>query len=166
MNRGFIAALIIVLAGCVPASEQAPVTPLAQWGEDSGSLPPEFAWDYLVSFSSNGQVSARYCKGDATEAPGCATVTQNLPQAELDALTAALAPVTQALNAQPPQQSDDIPIGGGSIYGSVFGRGQAIHLPNYPQADGAVGVVQALDLLQNFTPEGLVDKAKAKAKQP
>lgn len=160
----------IILALGLAASPAMGQTSLvvASWGEDSGSLPPEYAWDYRVEFLSNGTVQATYCKGYATEAPGCATVTKKFPEAAQKTMGDAIEPYAEELLDNPPKSvgGDEIPIGGGSIAGRVLLDGTYVVLEPFAIAADVPRVQAMLKILQDSTPAGLVKKAKNRAKQP
>ena len=61
----------ILLALTVPAGadELSPV--LADYWTDSGSLPPEYAWETSVLIREDGQLELKHCKGYETEGPAC-----------------------------------------------------------------------------------------------
>lgn len=149
------------------AMAEEPVS-IASWSENSGSLPPEYAWDYRVKFLPGGMVEATYCKGYAEEAPGCATVTKQLSAAAQMAMEAAIAPYAAELLANPPQMvsDDQIPIGGGSISGRVQLGETSVALYAFPRPEDAERVQAVLQILQDSTPRNLVKKAKNRAKQP
>ncbi len=160
----------IVLALTLAATPLMAQTPpvIASWSENSGSLPPEYAWDYRVEFLAGGTVGATYCKGYATEAPGCATVTRKLSSAAQQAMEAAIQPYAQGLLDSPPQMvtDDQIPVGGGAISGRVVLAEQTISLYAFPRPEDAERVQALLQILQKSTPPNLVKKAKNRAKQP
>ena len=141
---------------------------VASWGENSGSLPPEYAWDYHVKFLSDGTVQATYCKGYATEAPGCATVTKKFPEAAQKTMGDAIEPYAEDLLDNPPKSvsGDEIPIGGGSIAGRVLLDDTYVVLEPFAIAADAPRVQAVLQILQDSTPANLVKKAKNRAKQP
>lgn len=150
-----------------PLMAQTPAV-IAVWGENSGSLPPEYAWHYRVEFVAGGTVQATYCKGYATKAPGCATVTRTLSLAAQKALEAAIEPYTKDLLDHPPQtmSGDEVPIGGGSVDGRLLLGQTYITLPAFARAKDAKRVQAVLQILQENTPANLVRKAENRAKQP
>ncbi len=160
---------IILALGLIatPLLAQPPVV-VASWGENSGSLPPEYAWDYRVAFLSDGTVQATYCKGYAEEAPGCATVTRKFPPSAQKAMGDAIEFYAEALLNNPPKSvsGDEIPIGGGSVAGRVLLDDTYVELERFPIPADAERVQAVLKILQDSTPTGLVKKAKNRAKQP
>jgi hypothetical protein len=167
--RGCDMKWIILALGlaATPLMAQTP-TVVAAWGENSGSLPPEYAWDYQVEFLSDGTVQATYCKGYADEAPGCATVTRKLPVAAQKTMGDAIEPYAEELLDNPPKSvgDDEIPIGGGSIAGRILLDDTYVVLERFPIAADAERVQAVLQILQDNTPSNLVKKAKNRAKQP
>lgn len=159
-------AVLLAMPGWAVAADTPKI--IAVWSEDSGSLPPEYAWDYPVEYLAGGAVQATYCKGYAEEAPGCATVTSHLSTATQTAMQTAIAPFAANLLAQPPQPAGDdaIPIGGGSVSGRVLVGETDVVLHAFPRADDAERVQAVLKILQDTTPRNLVAKARNRAKQP
>jgi hypothetical protein len=111
-------------------------------------------------------VTARYCKGYATEALGCAESSQTLSDADFAAFTAALATMAESFGARAPGQAEDIPVGGGSSSGRILTARGAIYLPAFPAAVDAPPVAAAMALLQSQTPAGLIEAAEQRARQP
>jgi hypothetical protein len=160
-------AALALLAGCAAPVVDAPIPPgFAQWGAGSGSLPPEFAWDYQVTFSDDQMVWVRYCKGYANTAPGCATASSALSETEYSALISALTPLADELAARPPQASSEISVGGGSLSGQLVRDGITIRLPNTSIDADAARVAAVLDLLRQYTPQSLIEEASSRARLP
>lgn len=164
--KALLLSILLASVGFAALAED-PVV-VASWGANSGSLPPEYAWDYRVEFLGDGTVQATYCKGYATEAPGCATVTRKLPQAAQKAMGDAIEPYAEDLLDNPPKSvsDDEIPIGGGSVAGRVLLDGTYVVLEPFAIAADAPRVQAMLQILQDSTPAGLVKKAKNRARQP
>ncbi|NBZ88151.1 hypothetical protein [Stagnihabitans tardus] len=141
---------------------------VALWGEHSGSVAPEYAWSYTVSFQLDGLVRAEYCKGYADEAPGCATSTKQLSDAEIDALDAAVLALAEDMKAHPPKpvSPEEMAIGGGSTFGWIWLGDEKFDLPGQPRKTDAARVAAMLRVLQEHTPPRLVQKAETKAKAP
>ncbi len=161
-----IAACLVFLSGCAAPASDVTGTPMARWGDYSGSLPPEYAWDYVVTFFTDHIVSARYCKGYAQTEPGCATVTQKLSADDFAAFSTSLAPIVEAIAAAPPRETDVVPIGGGSVFGALVVGGTEIDLPPFASDADASRVADALAVLRRATPADLVEAAKRRARQP
>ncbi len=138
----------------------------AYWGENSGSLPPEYAWDYSVTFLENRQAEVRYCKGYSNDAPGCASAKFRLSKHKSAQLMAALTPLEAELSAHPATDDPDPPIGGSAIYGKLTMNGNSVPLHAFSIGDSAARVAEVLELLRQYTPQSAIDSAKNKAKQP
>lgn len=140
---------------------------LAAYSENSGSLPPIYAWHYDVAFAADGTVTTRYCKGYGDQAPDCAARSDTLPADRLAALKAALAPITADLAANPITEMTEPPVGGGSITAQIFdAKGTALMLPPFPIEADAARTAAAIALLRSFTPAGAIDDAMSRAVQP
>ncbi len=140
---------------------------LAVYSENSGSLPPAYAWHYDVSFASDGTVTTRYCKGYGEEAPDCAALSDTLAKDKLAALQAALAPIAADLAANPVAEMTMPPVGGGSTTAQIFdSKGTALLLPPFPIEADAPRVTSAIEVLHSLTPAGAIDDAKSRAVQP
>lgn len=157
------AILLFCLALAAPLRAQ-DVTAFARWGSSSGALPPDHAWDYTVTFITDRRVTVEYCKGYAQEAPGCATVSRRLSQADYAALQEKLVPLLAGLAEAPPQPDPNPPVGGGSSWGSVAVAGKDIALPGFPVDQDHVRVRAILTLLADYTPKGAIDAAQRRAK--
>ena len=162
MKRLVLAAFI---AFCGPALAEEPAT-LAIWREDSGSLPPAYAWDTKVMFFADRSITVRHCKGYADEAPGCYSVGAMLSPEEFALLELALDRQARVLAAIRPGEDTDPPIGGGSRSGTLFFNGKPIALPAFPSAKDAKAVNAALDILVAATPTEVLEEAIAKAIGP
>jgi len=159
--------LAVILALLAPAPVMAEeASPFAGWGESSGSLPPEYAWEYSVTFREDRSVTVEYCKGNANEAPGCATVSRRLSKAQFAELHAALDPLAAPMAENPPQPDPDPPIGGGAAWGWVNVAGEDIRLPAFPVDQDQARVKAVLALLQDHTPNNAVATAERRAKAP
>jgi len=138
----------------------------AVWGESSGSLPPEYAWDYTVSFFPDRHGEVTYCKGYSDAPPGCATTRFRLTRPDFAALQTALAPLEADLAAKPAAEAVDIPVGGGSVGGRLQMNGRDLRLPAFPAEADAARVDAVIRLLRENTPERAVRSAKSKARAP
>ena len=135
-------------------------------GEDSGSLPPDYAWDYTVSFTADRRGVVRYCKGYADAAPGCATATFRLSQRRFADRQDALAPLAADLAARPAVQDPDPPVGGGSVSGRVTLNGAELALWSHPLPDDAARVGAVIALVQENTPGEALFNPRSHAVQP
>lgn len=160
-----LALMLALLAPAAPAlAEEA--SPFAGWGESSGSLPPEYAWEYSVTFREDRSVTVEYCKGYANEAPGCATISRRLSKSQLAALHEALDPLAAPMAENPPQPDPDPPIGGGAAWAWVNVAGEDIRLPAFAIDQDQARVKAVLALLQDHTPKNVVATAERRAKAP
>ena len=140
---------------------------LATYSENSGTLPPIYAWHYDVTFAADGTVNTRYCKGYGDAAPDCATRSDSLPADRLAALQAALAPIAADLAANPVAELTEPPVGGGSTTAQIFdSAGAALLLPPFPTEADAPRTAAAIDVLRAFTPAGALNDTKSRAVQP
>ena len=163
--KGIALAGLALLTACVEPAPETPAAPaIALWDESSGSLPPEFAWDFRVIFTADQMVTAEYCRGYATTAPGCAKSTAPLTAEQFSALQAQLAPMVADMAARMPREAIVAPVGSPATFATLYQDGTALNLPAYPTAADAARVAAAISLLKSFTPEGLVDKAKSRAR--
>lgn len=105
-----IAALLALAA---PAHAQDVLT---EYWTNSGSLPPEYAWDTTVTIRSDGQLILKHCRGYETEGPACKTRRARLTEADLAAIRAAAA---ESGLAEKPATKTDTPTVGGSLTGGV-----------------------------------------------
>lgn len=158
-----LALVLALLAG--PALSQDGAA-FALWGENSGSLPPEYAWDYTVSFYPDRRGEVEYCKGYADSVPGCAVSRFRLSKTAFAELEAALEPLEADLAANPAKPAVDFPVGGGSVGGLLRMNGREVKLLQFPAEADAARVGAVLDLLRDTTPASPIRAAKAKARQP
>jgi hypothetical protein len=156
---------LALVAGCVaPQTDAPPAAPVALWAESSGPRPPEYAWSFEVTFAADQQVTVEYCKGYATTEPGCAIAGAALTAEAFAALQARLGPMTADFAAHPPRGATDVLVDGEADTVTLYQDGTAVGLPTFPVEADAPRVVAAIALLKSFTPEGLVDKAKSRAR--
>ncbi len=154
---------LALLAGPALAQDGAA---FALWGENSGSLPPEYAWDYSVSFFADRRGEVEYCKGYADASPGCAVTRFRLSKKAFAAMQAALEPLEADLAAKPAEAAIDFPVGGGSTGGVLRMNGREVKLLQFPAEADAPRVAAILDLLRANTPATAIRSAQAKARQP
>ncbi len=126
-------------------AQEAPI--LAVYYADSGSLPPEYAWETTVTIFEDGRLTLRRCTGYAAEGPACkdrkAKVSPEALAAIRDAALASGLAETPAKSAEYPQ------VGGGARGGAVYVGGAKIPLPSdadaadTPRVAGVLGAVTA-----------------------
>jgi hypothetical protein len=161
------AALTLTCALGLSATSAVAGETLATYSENSGTLPPAYAWHYDVTFAADGTVNTRYCKGYGDTAPDCATRSDSLPADRLAALQAALAPIAADLAANPVAELTEPPVGGGSTTAQIFdSAGTALLLPPFPTDADTPRTIAAIDVLRAFTPAGALDDTKSRAVQP
>ena len=115
--------LALLLALTLPAQAQ---DILAEYWTDSGSLPPEYAWDTTVTILNDGLLTLKHCKGYETEGPACKTRRATVSEDALAAIrTAATA---SGLSRKPARETDTPIVGGGLTGGRVFLDGVEIKL--------------------------------------
>lgn len=121
-------ALLLALALPVQADELAPV--LADYWTDSGSLPPEYAWETSILIREDGQLELKHCRGYETDGPACKLRSARVPEAALDAIRAAA--TESGLIEKPARETDTPMVGGGLTWGRVNLVGGTVELPSQP----------------------------------
>lgn len=145
-----LAALLMLLAPAALA-EDAPV--LAEYHADSGSLPPEYAWEASVIIHENGTLFLKRCTGYETEGPACKTRRAKVGEAALEAIRAAA--VASNLREEPAHPSEDLAVGGGAVYGAVWLDGTKIDLPSQAREQDAGRVAGVLSAIRAAIPARL-----------
>lgn len=122
--------LALLLAFNLPAQadELAPV--LADYWTDSGSLPPEYAWETSILIREDGRLELKHCKGYETEGPACKLRQANVSEADLDAIRAAA--TESGLLERPAKETETPMVGGGLTSGRVNLAGGTVELPSQP----------------------------------
>ena len=136
-------ALLLALSLSVQADELPAV--LADYWTNSGSLPPEYAWETSVLIREDGQLELKHCKGYETEGPACKLRKAKVSEAALDAIRDAA--TESGLIEKPAREAEFPMVGGGLTWGRVNLAGGTVELPSQPaEADVArVGkVLQAI----------------------
>lgn len=128
MIRPSLLALLLALALPAQADELPPV--LADYFTDSGSLPPEYAWETSVLIREDGQLELKHCRGYETEGPACKLRRAKVSEAALKAIRAAAA--DSGLIDKPARETDTPIVGGGSIWGRVNLAEGTVELPSQP----------------------------------
>ncbi|WP_309663948.1 hypothetical protein [Tabrizicola sp.] len=123
---------------------------------NSGSLPPEYAWDVNVIITVDGQLSLKHCRGYETEGPACTTSTAKVDAAALGAIREAA--ITAQVFGNPAQETSDIPVGGGARGGSVAQGGEVAVLSAWPVEADAERVGAVLDAIYSAIPTELSTK--------
>lgn len=134
--------LILALAVALPAQadELAPV--LADYWTNSGSLPPEYAWETSILIREDGKLELKHCKGYETEGPACkyrsATVSEDVLQSIRAAAT------ESGLVERPARETDTPVVGGGVTWGRVNLVSGTVELPSQPAEADAERVAKVL----------------------
>lgn len=120
--------LLFSLTLPLQAEELAPV--FADYWTNSGSLPPEYAWETSVLIRENGQLELKHCKGYEVEGPACKLRQATVSEAALDAIRAA---ATESVLIEKPARETETPmVGGGLTWGRVNLVGGTVELPSQP----------------------------------
>ncbi|MFN4193878.1 MAG: hypothetical protein ACK4FR_13175 [Tabrizicola sp.] len=133
-------AALIVLALPVQADEPAPV--LADYWTNSGSLPPEYAWETSVVIREDGQLELKHCRGYQTEGPACKQRKAKVAETALEAIRTAA--VDSGLLEKPARKTDTPVVGGGLTWGRVYLPGGTVELPSQPAEADAQRVGKVL----------------------
>lgn len=121
-------ALLVALALPAQADELAPV--LADYWTNSGSLPPEYAWETSILIREDGQLELKHCKGYETEGPACKLRKAKVSEAALEAIRTAAN--DSGLIENPARETDTPMVGGGLTWGRVNLVGGTVDLPSQP----------------------------------
>jgi hypothetical protein len=138
--------------------------PVAIYAERSGSVAPPYAWNWVAQILADGGVSVTYCRGYATEPPGCATAEGAAVTGALDGIAAASA--SAGLPESPMREAEEVPVGGGSSSGAVWIQGQRFDIPAFPAEADAQRAASLLAAILSAVPPDLLEKAKRAALQP
>lgn len=123
---------------------------LAEYQTDSGSLPPEYAWDTTVSILTDGHLTLKHCTGYETEGPYCKTRRATVAE---DALAAIRKAATESgLAEKPAREAEEIVVGGGLTGGAVYLDGKKIDLLPQPAAADVERVGKVLDAIAAAIP--------------
>lgn len=141
--------LALLIALTLPAQAQDAAI-LAEYWTDSGSLPPEFAWDTTVTILTDGQLTLKHCKGYETEGPACKTRRAKVTD---DALAAIRTAATgSGLATKPARETDTPMVGGGLTGGRVVLDGTEIKLISQPVEADAVRIAPVLQAIAAAIP--------------
>ena len=136
-------ALLLALALPAQADELAPV--LADYWTNSGSLPPEYAWETSVVIREDGQMELKHCRGYETEGPACKLRRAKVSEAALEAIRTAAS--ESGLLDRPARETDTPMVGGGLTWGRVNLAAATVDLPSQPReadVDRVGKVLQAI----------------------
>jgi hypothetical protein len=141
-------ALCFALALPLQGDELAPV--LADYWTNSGSLPPEYAWETSVLIRENGQLELKHCKGYEVEGPACKLRTAKVSEATLDAIRAAA--TESGLIEKPAKETDTPMVGGGLTWGRVNLVNGTVDLPSQPADADVERVAKVLQAIAAAIP--------------
>ncbi len=132
---------LLLLTAPAAMAQDSPV--LAEYWTDSGSLPPEYAWETTVTILEDGTLTLKHCKGYETEGPACKSRRANVSEDALAAIRTAA--VESGLADKPARETEFPMVGGGLTGGLVYVDGQKVKLLSQPaEADAdRVGKVLA-----------------------
>ncbi|MFN4203245.1 MAG: hypothetical protein ACK4GM_09335 [Tabrizicola sp.] len=122
--------LVLLLALALPALADEPAPVLANYWTNSGSLPPEYAWETSVLIGTDGQLELKHCRGYETEGPACKLRKAKVPETALEAIRIAAA--DSGLLEKPARKTDTPVVGGGLTWGRVYLPGGTVELPSQP----------------------------------
>lgn len=145
--------LLIAFMACPVLAEDAPL--LAEYNANSGSLPPEYAWNVAVSILADGTLALKRCPGYETDGPACKTRTAKLATEALEAIRTTVADSDLVRIPASEAAAEDIPVGGGTTGGAVYLDGQKIALPAFPIEADAPRVSTVLAALHAAIPARL-----------
>jgi hypothetical protein len=140
--------LALLLALPAQADELAPV--LADYFTDSGSLPPEYAWQTSILIREDGQLELKHCKGYETEGPACKRREAKISEEALDAIRAAA--TESGLLEKPARETDTPTVGGGLTWGRVNLAGGTVELPSQPAEADVARVSKVLTAIASAVP--------------
>ena len=142
-------ALLLTLALPTQADELAPV--LADYWTNSGSLPPEHAWETSVLIREDGQLELKHCKGYEVEGPACKLRTARVSE---DALQVIRTAATESGLVEKPARETDTPmVGGGLTWGRVNLVSGTVDLPSQPTDADAARVGKVLSAIAAAIPQ-------------
>lgn len=121
-------ALLLALTLSAQAEELAPV--LADYWTNSGSLPPEYAWETSILIREDGQLELKHCKGYETEGPACKLRRAKVSEEALQAIRTAA--TESGLVEKPARETDTPTVGGGLTWGRVNLAEGTVELPSEP----------------------------------
>lgn len=148
MIRPSLLALLLALPLPSQADELAPV--LADYFTDSGSLPPEYAWETSILIREDGQLELKHCKGYETEGPACKLRRAKVPEAALDAIRTAAR--DSGLLEKPARETDTPTVGGGLTWGRVNLAEGTVDLPSQPREPDVARVNKVLQAIAAAIP--------------
>lgn len=143
-------ALLILTA----AAAQADDAVLAEYWTNSGSLPPEYAWETSITILADGQLTLRHCKGYETEGPACKTRRARVKEEALATIRTAAR--DSRLAVKPARETDTPMVGGGLTGGAVYLDGARIVLVPQPAEPDVPRVRKVLSAIAAAIPQRFV----------
>lgn len=148
MTRLIPALTLLLLTLGTAQAEDAPI--LADYWTNSGSLPPEYAWETSVLIHEDGQLQLKHCKGYETEGPACKLRQAKVSEAALAAIRAAA--TESGLIDKPALETDTPMVGGGLTWGRVNLEGGTVELPAQPAEADVDRVAKVLSAIAAAIP--------------
>jgi hypothetical protein len=140
--------LLLALSLPAQADELAPV--LADYWTNSGSLPPEYAWETSVLIREDGQLELKHCTGYEVEGPACKLRKAKVSDTALEAIRTA---ATESGLIQKPARETETPmVGGGLTWGRVNLVAGTVDLPSQPAEADVARVNKVLDAIAAAIP--------------
>jgi hypothetical protein len=141
-------AFLLALTLPAQADDLAPV--LADYWTNSGSLPPEYAWETSILIREDGQLELKHCTGYEVEGPACKLRKAKVSEAALETIRAAA--TESGLIEKPARETDTPKVGGGLIWGRVNLVGGTVDLPSQPAEADAARVGKVLEAIAAAIP--------------
>jgi hypothetical protein len=146
MIRPILLSIVLVLPA--QADELGPV--LADYWTNSGSLPPQYAWESGILIREDGLLELKHCKGYKTEGPACKLREARISEAALDAIRAAA--TESGLVERPARETNTPMVGGGLTWGRVNLAEGTVDLPSQPAEADAARVNKVLQAIAAAIP--------------
>lgn len=144
--------LLALTLAAIPLAALAEESPIvATYGTHNGSLPPEYAWDNHVVIHADGKIEVRHCTGYETEGPSCKSRRGKVAPEALETIRAAA--LASGLLEKPAAEAEDLMVGGGGTWGSVFLDGKEIKLMSEPAEADANRVGDVLRAIAKTIPD-------------
>ncbi|NJS40297.1 MAG: hypothetical protein HC783_16270 [Rhodobacteraceae bacterium] len=143
--------LVLCLMPLPALAQEAPV--FATYSANSGSLPPENAWETTVTLYADGRLTLRRCTGYETEGPACKDRKAKVTPEALEAIRAAA--MASELAETPAKPSDYPMVGGSVIFATVTLDGVTVTLPSDVAESDAARVANVLRAVRAAIPARL-----------
>ncbi len=144
-------ALTLAIAATPALAEGTPV--LAEYHSNSGSLPPEYAWQTDVTIQSDGALFLKHCREYQTEGPACKTRSAKVAPGALAGITNA---ATDSGLMDKPASPAEMPIVGGSVtWGAVYLGDAKVDLLSDPAKADIPRIAPVLNAVRTAIPQHL-----------